>query len=349
MKKLKNVVFLLLATIFIMSISACSSTDKTSGGGLYEKVGLKAKDVVMTINGEDVTAEEFFYVALERNELLEQYFGKIEDWDEPFADGETTYRKLLSDSILSRLSYIHSVESFAEEYGIELNENDENAIASAKDYIVANYFGTKDNYDAVLKNTYFISDDIFTYTNITVDYLYNKISSTLYDNGYLNYPDENTIKEYIDENGYMKAAHILIKTVDDDMEPLDEEIVEQKKKLVYDLYERINDGEDFFTLLEQYGEDPGMKSNPTGYTFNPNSSFVSEFIDGTAALNIGEYGIVESMYGYHILYRVEVDLDDMAQEICDEEFQNLVSARISQAESVFLKNYDKIDLETALK
>ena len=72
------------------------------------------------------------------------------------------------------------------------------------------------------------------------------------------------------------AKHILISTVDDMMNPLSEDEQEQKKKLADEIYNRILNGEDFDTLMNEFGEDPGVQSNPDGYTFGP-GEMVAEF------------------------------------------------------------------------
>ncbi|MBQ7900625.1 MAG: peptidylprolyl isomerase, partial [Clostridia bacterium] len=61
----------------------------------------------------------------------------------------------------------------------------------------------------------------------------------------------------------------------------------------------------FNSLVEQYGEDPGMASQPEGYLFTK-GQMVEEFETAAYALKVGAVsGIVESSYGYHIIKRVE--------------------------------------------
>ena len=336
---------LLLVLGMLLGISACGSTEKTT----YEKAGFKADDVIITINGEDVTAQEYFYIASLVNTNLKQYYGEISDWNaELFEDG-TSYADHMKKTILNNEVYFHSANSMAEEYGIELAAEDDKVLEESKNYIMENYFGGEANYEKTLKESLFVTDEIFTNINIVVPYIYERINQSISGGDYLERVGEDAVREYIDENGYMKAAHILIKTVDDDMEPLDDETVAQKKALVDELVERLQNGEDFFTLMNQYSEDPGMINEPTGYTFNANSGFVSEFVDGTAALGIGEYGVIQSVYGYHILYRQQVDLEEMAEQMCDEEFSALQSVKMDEAAVEILPAYEKLDIEKAFK
>jgi hypothetical protein len=82
-------------------------------------------------------------------------------------------------------------------------------------------------------------------------------------------------------------------------------------ELANQLLVRAHAGEDFDMLIREYGEDPGMWGNPDGYTF-VEGVMVDEFYEATKALAIGEIsGLVPSMFGYHIIKRVEPDLDNV--------------------------------------
>lgn len=64
---------------------------------------------------------------------------------------------------------------------------------------------------------------------------------------------------------------------------------------------KIRSGEDFNTLMVANSEDPGIKSNPKGYTFT-RGKMVKEFEDAAFSLNVGEVSsLVETNYGYHII------------------------------------------------
>ncbi|MGI6160496.1 MAG: peptidylprolyl isomerase [Christensenellales bacterium] len=76
---------------------------------------------------------------------------------------------------------------------------------------------------------------------------------------------------------------------------------------------KVDAGEDFDELIDEYGEDPGMSKdsamyNEKGYLLNEDTGFVKEF--KAAALELEEAGdtteLVMSDYGYHIIKLVEV-------------------------------------------
>lgn len=68
---------------------------------------------------------------------------------------------------------------------------------------------------------------------------------------------------------------------------------------------RAQSGEDFRGLMKEYSEDPGSASSGRMYAVNPRASLVQGFKDLSLRLEVGEAGIVESKYGWHIIKRVE--------------------------------------------
>lgn len=110
-------------------------------------------------------------------------------------------------------------------------------------------------------------------------------------------PEEIIIDEYP-----LGAKHILAHFENFDTEEEAEAFAEEKLA-------RALAGEDFDMLVQTYGQDPGMWNNPDGYTF-VTGVMVDEFYEATMALQIGEIsGLVRSDFGFHIIKRVEPNLD----------------------------------------
>ncbi|MEI6101320.1 MAG: peptidylprolyl isomerase [Eubacteriales bacterium] len=74
----------------------------------------------------------------------------------------------------------------------------------------------------------------------------------------------------------------------------------------------VKAGGDFDSLIDKYGEDPGMTSDPgktKGYYVYPgDTSYVQSFVNASIALqNVGDTsGLVASDYGYHILKLIKI-------------------------------------------
>lgn len=74
----------------------------------------------------------------------------------------------------------------------------------------------------------------------------------------------------------------------------------------------VGAGGDFDSLIDKYGEDPGMKTEPgktKGYYVYPgDTTYVQSFVNGAIALqNVGDTsGLVASDFGYHILKLIKI-------------------------------------------
>lgn len=89
---------------------------------------------------------------------------------------------------------------------------------------------------------------------------------------------------------------------------------------------KVAAGEDFDSLIEQYGQDPGMTQEPgktKGYYVYPgDTQYVQSFVDASIALqNVGDTtDLVASDYGYHIIKLIAipeqvVPFDDIKEDL----------------------------------
>lgn len=61
---------------------------------------------------------------------------------------------------------------------------------------------------------------------------------------------------------------------------------------------------DLDKIVKEYSEDPGSLVDTEGYTIAPNSGMVPEFEKLALRLQLGEVGIVQTLFGYHVMVRV---------------------------------------------
>ncbi|MBO5742724.1 MAG: peptidylprolyl isomerase [Clostridia bacterium] len=115
--------------------------------------------------------------------------------------------------------------------------------------------------------------------------------------------DFDSAKKWYAEN-YMSAKHILV--------TFEGRTKAEAKKIIDDIYKKAKKGSDFDSLIEKYGEDPGMQASPEGYTFTK-GEMVKEFEDATLALKDNQISpVIETSYGYHIVKRIP--LGEISQE-----------------------------------
>lgn len=140
------------------------------------------------------------------------------------------------------------------------------------------------------------------------EYLYNEL---LKSSAFAATADE--ISKYYTDNASMfaydgvQAKHILISTIDGDIGKAitDEKVLKALKERAYSVYKEAKSGADFDKLIAEYGEDPGMESNPDGYTFTK-GEMVEEFEKAAFALKDGEISEpVETEFGWHIIKKIK--------------------------------------------
>jgi parvulin-like peptidyl-prolyl isomerase len=71
------------------------------------------------------------------------------------------------------------------------------------------------------------------------------------------------------------------------------------------LVTQLKGGADFDAVMKEWSEDPGSAANGRAYAVSPDAQLVIEFKQLGLRLKVGEVGVVQSDYGFHIMKRVE--------------------------------------------
>jgi peptidyl-prolyl cis-trans isomerase SurA len=101
----------------------------------------------------------------------------------------------------------------------------------------------------------------------------------------------------------IRASHILA-AFNNEAGEVDSAAALEKIKMVM---EKLNNGEDFAALAEEYSDDTGTKANGGDLGFFERRMMVQEFDETVFNLNVGEISdIVETSFGYHIIKLNEV-------------------------------------------
>jgi len=104
------------------------------------------------------------------------------------------------------------------------------------------------------------------------------------------------------------VKHILI-SWNDGGEQRDQRAQKRTKKdaeeQVRALMTQLKAGADFDALMKQWSEDPGSAGSGRAYAVAPDAQLVIEFKQLGLRLKVGEVGVVQSDYGFHIMKRTE--------------------------------------------
>lgn len=270
-------------------------------------------ETVLTVNGDAVTADEYSgYMLYNMQYYASMYaqMGLTDLWSNK--DMAKSLGASMPEAAEQQAIYARVVMQKFNEFGLKLSYNEQKEMASVRRNSIANT--TKDAYLNQIAQFGF-SDQ--TYQNFMyISQCYQALNDYYFGENGVNTPSDEDIQKYYEDN-YITAKHILITTVD----PASGETKrtdEEAKKEAQSILDRINAGEDFDTLMNQYSEDTGLSNNPNGYTFTE-GQMVTEFYDGAKALAEDEVSeLVKSNYGYHIIKRVKLDdsqLDNFKSDI----------------------------------
>ena len=75
--------------------------------------------------------------------------------------------------------------------------------------------------------------------------------------------------------------------------------------LLHNALGKMKDGVTLTVLIDQLSEDRSILNQGDGYRVTPTAGFVPPFKQAAFRLNPGETGVVESVYGWHLMQRLE--------------------------------------------
>lgn len=270
-------------------------------------------ETVLTVNGDAVAADEYSgYMLYNMQYYASMYaqMGLTDLWANE--DMAKSLGASMPEAAEQQAIYARVVMQKFNELGLKLSYNEQKEMASVRRNSIANT-----SQDAYLNQIAQFGFSDQTYQNFMyISRCYQALNDYYFGENGVNTPSDEDIQKYYEDN-YITAKHILITTVD----PASGETKrtdEEAKKEAQSILDRINAGEDFDTLMNQYSEDTGLSNNPNGYTFTE-GQMVTEFYDGAKALAEDEVSeLVKSSYGYHIIKRVKLDdsqLDNFKSDI----------------------------------
>ena len=272
----------------------------------YEKY--EPDTVVMLINNQPITWSQYFTWIYDVASAVESQLD-ITDWSEPCIEligavDDATPNSYVASYALGYTIQVAVIGQKAAEYGVTVSPEEAEQLQATLDGYVER-FGGQEAFEALLADAY-MTPDYFREQNEAM-ILIDNIYEMLYGPSGEKLPEEDIVS-YMKDSGYLYAKHILFKTVDDSLEPLPEdEIAEKKAEAEGVLAElRACTPEElparFDALMQQYSEDTGMIAYPDGYYF-VSGQMVPSF--EAAVLELEENGVsdlVESDYGFHIIY-----------------------------------------------
>lgn len=280
---------------------------------LGHKVKLSdGKEIIASIDGKEITAEELFDKMKQQN-------------------GSNVLLSIVDNSIIKK----------------ELNNDD---LTKAKkeaqtqvDTIKNQYESAGYKWDEVLANYGYENEDKLL--NEFLDSIKKEIVAKKYLEEKLT---DEEIKKYYDESVYGKytVKHILIKP-DTNTEMNDEEVASKEEEALNkanEVIEKLNNGEDWATLVSEYSEDEGSKDNEGLIENFTKGDVVDEFFNASVALENGKYSSepVKSEFGYHVILKVSSEDKKALDELKDEIKNTLVEKKLTDDANLYTNTWKDI-------
>ena len=280
-------------------------------------------EVVMIVDGKDVTWGEYFSWLYMSAMQTEQYFVAMANygvplkWSDPVGEDGSTYADAAITGGENTLRQLMTILGYAESQGVEASQETLDAVQAQRDsdkLATVGEEGTEEDFAQFLHSLY-RSEEAYQRATMA-NYLNLQHYTDTYGANGEKVSDDQALG-YLEENGYLYANHILLTTMDlQTGEALEEAAVAEKEAQAQALAEELQAIQDpeqlvkrFLELKEEYDEDTGKTAYPDGYVFLP-GEMVAEFEEGVKAL--ADYGVsqpVKTSYGYHVILRLPLTAD----------------------------------------
>jgi hypothetical protein len=366
--KFRKILALILCIAMTAAFAASCDKTETIGSGDGDVSGsadgaidfdaayaaYKPGDVMLTAGGSDVTWDLLYYFLASSVDEVINYSGSGEfpGWSE---EEGLSYKEQVTTRALDGVFTYKTIEYGAALNGAKITDDDRASIALYREQADLQYGGAE-GFSAELK-AHRMSDEVYTYL-LGIDFLYNNTIDAVYGAGGSDITDAEVAAANADGD-WLMAKHILFLTGTED----DAAVLAKAEEVLAQINSTdVSDFDAYFDdLINEFGEDPGMVANPNGYLFTA-GDMVPEFEDATRALDFGGVsGLVQTSYGYHIIYRIPVDYDavpsgwqqqgyntSLRRDFAAQKFQTKIEEWRQELETktTYSDLYNKLDITT---
>lgn len=321
-------------------------------------------EVMLTVNGIDVTWSELFYWYEFDVSNIESQSGDITDWDADcsFAEGKTN-REYVMENALDTIKHYCALQSKATDTGVKLTDEDKAALQTTWQNNVDSYGnGDEAAFIEYLKKAY-LTKDLFNHLS-EANKLYERLLENMFGAKGEKLGEDEVVAKAT-EMGYIRVKHILLSTQDDTGAALPDDQIAAKKATADKVLAELKGITDktkleakFDELIKQSSEDPGTQYYTDGYTFQAGAGTMDSTFEA-AATGLGENelsDVVKTDYGYHIILRLplkasaaveytsETEMSPLSYYVAKEMFSAEADNWAKESKVETKKTYDKIDL-----
>lgn len=337
--------------LLVAGLTACApgAPEVDPSDVAYQTAGVTRDTVLFTVDGTEVTADEYLFWLLQSVASAKQsgYLADDDAWEEEL-NGVPTAEYLKEDARNTSVLYT-TVSNHAAAAGLTVTE-EEQAEADAE---LETLTQRVDSYYGMTLQEYLdqqcISEAAFRKLN-QVPYLARSLQTQMEEAGELTAQDAD-LDAMVEEAGYYKAKHILLAFPEnEDGSAVTDEQKAAVKAEADQLLAQIRTAADplveFDKVMNERSDDGRDENNqlyaPDGYLAYA-GQMVPQFESTAKALAVGEISEpVETAYGYHIILRQQLR-DSMAAIYPDYAMSKLNEQWVEEAKVEVKPAYEKLD------
>ncbi len=298
-----------------------------SGGVFHEASGLRPDAVVMRVNGDAVTAEEYLYWLDSVCEYLASYLGSVPDFESAVTETMTLGQFAKEDAAHTAILYA-VVRQLAQQHGFTLTAEDEAALAQQAEQYVS-YYGDHETYLQQLQLLGLSAESLRSMDE--VPYLYNRMFLDYADpNGKL-YPGDEALRAYGEENGYVTAQLLYFPTTG-----LTETEQGHMMSIAADYAAQLQTATNPSATYETLATQLGLTVSPDGLTFSSADADAAVY-EAAAALEVGQVSsVITGSSGYYVVWRIQTNYSVLAEHLFNIYLQDCQdSAKVDYNDRVF--------------
>lgn len=307
---------------------------------------LTADTVVMTVNGQDITAGYYLYWAayydLQMRSYYNYYYGVSATPSMAMDADGTTFAQLVAEQAEKNCTSYYALESTCADKGITLTDEQKSELEAyiaqqAEDMNSMTALCTSPEGQGKVYNQYQLALNL---------------QDSLFGDGGEEAVTEETMQDYVKDNEVYNCRYILFpvtETTAEDSSEVTDDAEEQEKKCkeAYDELSKLK-GDKLLTKFEEY-----QTSNPDGNTnefqYDKTQTMTDGFKEAVAALNIGELGMTgRTGYGYFVVLRLEPNTESLKSDYITERFSAKVDEWMDAATVERADALDALDMEVFL-
>lgn len=335
------------AVFLCFSISGCQGLSSTSDDDICKIVAdIPADTVLLTIDGRKVTAEEYLYwTCLVLDTYYYYHEAGSDTADETCSWVSENWDNGLSSTVLGYLMNYNAPIIHAQEMGFAVDQAE---MDEAVDMLVSDYragYADDETFELYLSQLC-ISPAGFRHV-MEENVYYQCLFDYLYHDGGEYAPSDEDLLAFADNNGYYACKYAFFSTVGCYTDEARDQMCDKAQLLLNNIAQSDDPDVYFSTVIMDPNWNDDTDESEDGL-LSTGGTISAVFDEAVRSLAVGEFsGIVDNTdeYGYFVIQRLPVPLEEVRDACCASLFNQLISQWNADADVEFTDAYDRLNIQ----